>query len=143
MMRSEKKSKRQALLARVHIGKKALKMTDERYRALLVSATGCHSAKLLSDDQLERVLCLMRIQGFLDVGVHKQLSEAHKKILSVIRNLLDDMNLPWSYAEATSRKMFTRSVSYLSFSETKKLMQALLIYQRRMNNKMFREMNTQ
>ena len=54
---------RQALLAKIHIGIKALDLPDEVYRGMLLEHTGQNSAKDADADGLERVL-----KSFLQMG---------------------------------------------------------------------------
>jgi phage gp16-like protein len=51
-------------LAAIHVGKKALRLEDEDYRALLERVTGKRSAKDLSAAELGNVLAEMRRLGF-------------------------------------------------------------------------------
>lgn len=55
---------RRGLLAKIHIGKKALAMDDASYRAMLEHLTGHDSAGRCSVPQLERVLSHMESKGF-------------------------------------------------------------------------------
>lgn len=53
-----------ALLAKVHIAKKDLKLTDENYRAIMARITGRSSSAECSERQLEQLLAEFRRQGW-------------------------------------------------------------------------------
>ena len=54
-----------ALLAKVHIAKKDLGLTDENYRAILVRITGKASSADCSERQLEQLLAEFRRLGWI------------------------------------------------------------------------------
>lgn len=53
-----------AILAKVHIAKKELVLTDENYRAILVRVTGCESSRDCSERQLEQLLTEFKRLGW-------------------------------------------------------------------------------
>lgn len=57
-------SDRKAMLAKVHIAKKELRLTEDSYRDLLSRVTGSESASKLSVGQLDAVLAEMRRAGW-------------------------------------------------------------------------------
>ncbi|WP_374410629.1 phage protein GemA/Gp16 family protein [Novosphingobium colocasiae] len=59
---------RRALLAQVHIARKALAMQDDDYRAALEQATGHRSAKDCDDHQLRAVIARFEQLGFRPIG---------------------------------------------------------------------------
>lgn len=56
--------KRSRLIRLVQVGRRALALDDECYRALLASHTGKRSAALLSEQELEEVLIAFKAAGF-------------------------------------------------------------------------------
>ncbi len=57
-------SARRALLAKVHIARKELRLDDDTYRAVIQRVTGRDSASLCSDAQLDSLLAEFKRQGF-------------------------------------------------------------------------------
>lgn len=131
-----KQINRTALLAKIHIGKKELRLDDETYRDVLWRVTGKRSAKELSNDELRRVLTDMSAKGFVpkrkkayqtpDVIAKK------RSLIGKIEAMLADMNLPWSYADGMANTMFgVAKVQWLDNQKLYKLTQALAVYQAR------------
>lgn len=131
-----KQINRTALLAKIHIGKKELRLDDETYRDVLWRVTGKRSAKELSNDELRRVLTDMSAKGFVpkrkkayqtpDVIAKK------RSLIGKIEAMLADMNLPWSYADGMANTMFgVAKVQWLDNQKLYKLTQALAVYQTR------------
>lgn len=104
---------RRSLLAKVHIGAKALGLDDDTYRDMLESLTGQRSAGKLLDKQLVLVLAAMRKRGWNDADPRP----AHKKptpratpgtapLLDKIGALLADAGRPWAYAVGLAARMY-------------------------------------
>lgn len=130
------KPQRNQLLAKIHIGKKALGLDDDTYRALLERVTGKTSSKDLSIKELEAVITEMKRLGFTpkkkEIGRKPLVAEARKPMLSKIEAILADNKLPWSYAEGMAIQMFQRKkVEWLTTTQLHKLLQALIIHQNR------------
>ena len=53
-----------AILAKVHIAKKELRLADETYRAILARVTGCDSSRDCTERQLELLLAEFRRLGW-------------------------------------------------------------------------------
>ncbi|CCG55794.1 putative phage associated protein [Brachyspira pilosicoli WesB] len=69
---AKEKTKRQKMLAKIHIGKKYLGLNEYDYRIFLKAATGKESTKYMSIDELKEVLNSMNSAGFnTSVHTHK------------------------------------------------------------------------
>lgn len=66
MLKIDKKILRQKLIAKIHIGKKYLKMSDDDYRILLKVCSDCikESASKMNISELKEVLLSMKGLGF-------------------------------------------------------------------------------
>lgn len=101
---------RNPLMAKVHIGKKALNLDDDTYRSLLVRITGKASCKEMNRAELISVLNAMKKAGF------KPSSKKHKRptiggdeklrqsYLDKIEAMIADNHLSWQYATGICRK---------------------------------------
>lgn len=102
---------RRALIAKIHIAKKQLEMTENSYRKLLHSHGG-NSCTELSTQQLDAVMKTLIQKGFQvrNPKTHgKPKNFSHKsmpKMITKIEALLADMKLPWSYADSIAKQMF-------------------------------------
>jgi len=63
-LEEKRQSRRKKLIQLVHVGKARLCMDDDAYRALLMDTTGKDSSAKMTTRQLERVLKVMRYNGF-------------------------------------------------------------------------------
>lgn len=61
---AKEKTKRQKLIAKIHIGKKYLGLNEDNYIVFLKSSTGKESTKYMSIDELKEVLNSMNSAGF-------------------------------------------------------------------------------
>lgn len=135
-----KQTNRNALLAKIHIGKKQLGLDDDTYRDVLWRLTGKRSAKELSVRQLRQVLMYMQNKGFVVTPkkAHRTPSVAARKqaLIGKIEAMLSDMGLPWSYADGMANTMFgVAKVQWLDNQKLYKLTQALAVYQARQKKK--------
>lgn len=108
-----KTESRRSLLAKVHIGAKALGLDDDTYRDMLEGLTGQRSAGKLSDKQLVLVLAGMRKRGWNE----EDQRPARKKptpratpgtapLLDKIGALLADAGRPWAYGVAIAKRQY-------------------------------------
>lgn len=56
---------RKAMLAKIHIAKKELELTEEEYRTLLREVTGKDSCKYMKVEELDKVLQVLYLFGFV------------------------------------------------------------------------------
>ncbi|MDO4434872.1 MAG: DUF1018 domain-containing protein [Cardiobacteriaceae bacterium] len=102
---------RQTLIAKIHIGKKFLNLSEEAYRHLLISATGCPSCKDMGIAQLSLVLEALKAQGFeaykarepRPITTPKQL--LNKRLLQ-IKALLKELGKTPSYLNAIAQRNY-------------------------------------
>ncbi len=103
---------RQRDLARIHLAKKELGLTDDAYRAFLMGLTGKASAKDLDGRERWMVLREMvrlrsKVQrgeghpGTLTATVH-----AKTRLLAKIEAQLTEADRPWTYVNAMAKRMF-------------------------------------
>lgn len=123
-------------LGRIHAGKKALRLDDDTYRALLERITGYRSAAFLSDRHRTAVLAEMGRLGFkadaqqarkrVFAGTPKHVKEV--PLLRKIEALLADSKRPWAYAHAMAKQMFGRDrLEFCRPDELHKLAAALQV----------------
>lgn len=120
----------------------ALKIDDETFDAMKASV-GVASTKDLSRAQYLELV--RRIKGGSDAaqwkpvhksakasGMHRKPAGDREAVISKIEAILADLKLPWSYADGIARKMFCiERLRFCDASQTTKVMQALITFQRR------------
>lgn len=119
-------------LARIHIGKKALRLDDETYRSMLYQVTGLRSAKDLDGRQRYQVLDRMKQLGWLEANDAKGKHPGRPRntdsvpMLRKVEALLADSERSWEYARALGEKMFhVRKLEWLRPDQLHKLVAAL------------------
>jgi len=125
-------------LSLIHIAKTQLGMDETTYRAMLASV-GVKSSKDLSNAQFDELMKRMDAGGFRVVhksarksGMHKKPPRDRKEIIGKIEAILAELELSWSYADGIARQMFgVEKLRFCSSDQTYKVMQALIVYQRR------------
>lgn len=127
------------MMAKIHIAKKDLVLDDETYRDVLFYTTGERSCSDMNLDQLSRVLAEFRRKGWKPQskqGAKPRVSGSKQTTIDKIEAILADMQLPWSYATGMAKNMFEKeAVEFLDAVQLQKLMQALIVYQRRQTEK--------
>jgi phage gp16-like protein len=130
-------SVRKAALAKIHIAKTQLAMEDADYRAMLQRVANVGSAADLMPWQVDAVLKEMRRLGFSDPKGAKRAERPYARpgneamMRRIEKNLAAAM-LPWTYAEAMSRRMFgIYKLQWLGYDNLRKLNAALEIAKRR------------
>lgn len=73
-----------ALIAKIHIGKKQLALTDADYRALVKRITGQTSAAECSERQLEAVIGEMQRLGFRPTRTVKPSAKGHVRLIHAL-----------------------------------------------------------
>lgn len=121
-------------LARIHVGKKFLRLDEETYRALLERVSGKRSAADLDGPGRGAVLREMIRLGFkVDSAGDRARKFAGRPgevkarpMLRKVEALLADAKRPWSYAHAMSKSMFSVTrVQWLRDDQLHKLIAAL------------------
>lgn len=102
---------RKSLLAKLHIAKKDLGLSDDVYRAMLESVAGKRSASELTDRQLVAVVAELRAKGWQPKVVARhgrkpKVRGAAKPMLAKVEALLADNGRPWKYAEGIAKRMY-------------------------------------
>ncbi len=126
-----------ALKAKVQIGKKQLGMADDAYRALLARlANGKTSSTQLTVAELERVLEDMKAKGFKPtqpkVGKRPRPPESREALMGKVEALLASAGCSWAYADGMARKMFNvEKVDWLDKSQLYRVVAALTYDARR------------
>lgn len=108
-----KTESRRSLLAKVHIGAKALGMDDDTYRDMLEALTGQRSAGKLTEKQLALVIAAMRKRGWADEDQRPARKKPKARTAPDCRPLLDkvgallaDSGRPWAYAVGMVKRMY-------------------------------------
>jgi phage gp16-like protein len=98
-------------IALIHVAKRELGLTDDEYRAML-NSFGVTSSKDLDNQTFDQVVNHLEKLGFRlrrGKGSSDSVPPARSPLLSKIRAQLNDLDLPWSYAEGIARRMFFNS----------------------------------
>lgn len=98
---------RKQMITKIHIGKSALKMSDNQYKLFLLNTVDKHSCTVMTDAELMQVLQAMKAQGvvFTTKTQRRPTSRTDKApLLAKITALLTTHGLPQSYAEALLKK---------------------------------------
>ncbi|MGC7559571.1 gp16 family protein [Pasteurella sp. PK-2025] len=129
---------RKSIIAKIHIGKNALKMDDDVYRAFLQSTVNKTSCKEMNIAELLNVLRAMKDKGFMPTGTkfkHQKRPKPadHKEVyLRKITALLTEHQLPQSYADGIAKRSFKVDfVHWLEVWQLKKVIQMLEVYNKR------------
>lgn len=112
---------RNSMLAKIHMAKKQLGLTDEEYRDVIEVKTGERSAAKLNHRQLDQILRHFSRMGFQERIVRARKGDksapsnqamSRKAMLSKIEALLAEIgsqegrHVPWDYAAAILQRMF-------------------------------------
>lgn len=107
-----------ALIAKIKIGQKALGLDDATYRAVLQRVTSHDSTTKCSERQLVAVLVEYRNLGWNPTGrCHTGNGKAQsvapdlKPLQDKIGAQLADLKLPWAYAEGILSRMFKTNLA--------------------------------
>ncbi|NIX75406.1 regulatory protein GemA [Microvirga terricola] len=73
-------SARQALIVKIHVGKKQLQLTDDEYRDTIRRACGYDSCRDLSIGQLELVAGELKRMGFIEPVAHSRREKAPRHV---------------------------------------------------------------
>lgn len=139
------------LIAKIHVGKKQLGMDEATYRDVLQRVTGKASLKLMSIDELKKVVKDFKRLGFvpkpagLPTGSSAKAKQSAPKygkkphtttnrqsLINKIEAILADKGLHWNYAHGIAKKMFgVNRVNWLTDEKLYKVVQALAVYQKR------------
>lgn len=125
---------RRLQLGRIHQAKKALRLDDDTYRALLLRVGGHSSSANMTPEQRNDVL-----REFARLGFKAAAASARKPVfagkpknvkdvpmLGKVEALLADNKRPWSYAHAMAKRMFhVNRVEWLTHDQLHKLVAAL------------------
>lgn len=129
----ENSAMKKGLLAKVHIGKADVALTDEEWRALIleISQNRTQSTKELKLFELENLLERLRGLGFQPLNKkptskQQEEAEANFRIDKQIKNLLKTLNLPRNYLAAMAKNMFSiQNLDYLQLWQKQKLVKTL------------------
>ncbi len=135
------------LIAKIHVGKKQLGLDEATYRDVLERVTGKASLKLMSIDELKKVVKDFKRLGFVPkpAGLSAQTKQSTPKygkkphtttdrqsLINKIEAILADKKLHWNYAHGMAKKMFGADrVNWLTDENLYKVVQALAVYQKR------------
>ncbi len=122
----------------VHVARQQLGLSEDEYRGML-SSVGVSSSKELDYRAFDELMKQLRARGFNSLGetkkaagMHSDLPKEKQPMLSWIEAILADLKMPWKYADGVAKKMFgVDSLRWCTTDQTYKLLQALLIFQKR------------
>lgn len=108
---------RRSLLAKAHIGKQAMGLSDMEWVVYLRDMTGKSSSRELNDDGLKTLIKGMAARGVVFTVPDRVKAQRPKALgstspraaqLKKIEALLADRRLPWAYAHAIARRMYRK-----------------------------------
>lgn len=101
---------RNARIATLHMGKKALSLDEDTYRDMLEQVTGKRSAKDMTDAELLKVIQHLDQLGFTkrDFGSKPKVSTSKEDLIKKIEAHLADNKLHWNYAKGIAKQMFQK-----------------------------------
>lgn len=106
---------RRALLAKVHIGKKALGLDAMEWVVYLRDMTGKSSSRELDETELKDLVKRMEQRGIVFAKPQRATAQRPRLLdssslragqVSKIEALLAEQRLPWAYAHAIAKRMF-------------------------------------
>lgn len=116
-------------LAQIHIGKAALGMDDETYRAMLRAVAGVDSCGAADAAGRRRVLARMHELGWQNDRKRVTPPSAAKDKRALMRKIaamLSADSRPWVYADGMARKMFqVEKVIWCDVQQLRKIIAAL------------------
>jgi phage gp16-like protein len=124
---------RQAKLAKIHIAKKALAITDDEYRAILEAKFGVESSKKLKLPQLEQLVGHFQALGWEPAPAKKAKSKPRNMgkggrapLLSKIEAFLAEAGRSWEYADGIAKRVCkVDKVQWCKPEQLKKVVAAL------------------
>lgn len=126
---------RRAMLGKIHIAQSRLKLDDDAYRAILERVTGKRSAGEMTLAELDAVINELRRLGYEPAGKHGTTvrpAADKRAMMGKIGAILADLDLHWNYAHGMAKKMVGKeNLAFCTPEELKKVMQALIIHQKR------------
>lgn len=115
-------------MAKIHIAKKDLGMSDDDYRAVLEIKFGQDSASRLTIPQLSQLVDHFVALGWEagSKGKPKRPASGRAPLLSKIEAYLAEQRRPWAYADAMAKHMFgTERIAWCEPNELSKIVAAL------------------
>jgi len=129
---SRQRTTRRGALAKVHIAKKSLGLSDEEYRNLLEAKFGAGSAKGLSLSQLQQLADHFQALGWEPAPPRrsgrkpKNMDTRRGPLLSKIEAYLAEAGRPWEYADAIAKRVCkVDKVSWCKAEQLQKVVAAL------------------
>ena len=128
-----RQAERKRHLAKLHIGRKQLKMDEDTYRAMLKEITGKASAKELSNEELAAVTRHLQYLGARFKKPRRPRPAKTKVAMArKIVAMMKDLGYTDRYVDAMAQRMFgVERWEWLDGEQTEKLLAALAIHQRR------------
>ncbi|EGJ49028.1 gp16 family protein [Desulfocurvibacter africanus] len=132
-------TERRSLLAKIHVAKKQLGLSDDDYRTVLMEQFGQNSASYLTDGQLRKLVAHFRSLGWQDAPKARAKNDTHgrpstldskrcdsrkrmmKKIEALLAEKGTDENgyIPWGYAASILKRQC--GVERLEFASPEQL----------------------
>jgi hypothetical protein len=137
------KAARQNMLAKVHLAKRDLALSDADYRHVLTVQFGTDSAANLNDRELRRLLDHFRGKGWPPRGdIKPQVRADRRELIDKIEAQLSELanfkgkRVPWSYAQSILRRQTNNPHAYLNWARAEdltRIVQSLYYQLARMN----------
>lgn len=129
-------------LAAIHVGKRALNLDDDTYRAMLWTCGRVRSSKDLDAAGRQKVIDHMRARGFErrdgprqidrpELGKKPIVTEDRQGLVNKIEALLAAGGYSWNYARKTAERMFKLQLDWCWPDQLQRLVAALEYDKRR------------
>ena len=103
---------RQAGIAKIHIAKAQIGMSDDAYRQMLRDYGGVEHSNELSNGDIDNVLARLRQLGFVPTRPDRAgrktatVGEPKQALLEKVNALLAEQHLPTKYGDAIAKRMY-------------------------------------
>lgn len=123
-------------LAKIHVAKKNLGLDELTYRAMLQEVAGVSSSADLDAKGRKNVIAHLVARGFQPTRgktahpgtPHNLTGSGKSRLLRRVEALLSEMQKPWAYAEAISKRM--HSIEKIAWCSSKQLMAIITALER-------------
>lgn len=118
-------------VAKIHIAKQQLAMTDDEYRTVLRSIAGVNSSKELTTDGARKLLKHFERCGFQpkrNTGRRPSVAQSRAAQIRKIEALLADAGRPWDYVSGMVKRICkVDAIEFCDYAALAKLIAALQI----------------
>lgn len=140
-------------IAVIHIAKTQTGMTDDEYKAMLSSYKNCKGKPVTSSKELAPHQFVSIMDRFKALGFTNQFNKKHRTVTGSVHEKVNairlDLGLSWAYVDGIVKRRFVnvhgqpiKKFEWLNTDEQMKVLQMLIIHQRRQEEKEAENDNT-